>query len=76
MQSSGMRQLAYSREFSGDESGIFDRDVLAFPEIEITPENGEIMQQMRPLLNVIWQAAGFDGSPNFNEMGDWLPPRH
>lgn len=75
LRADGMR-LAYSREFSGDESGIFDRDVLAFPEIEITPENGEIMQQMRPLLNVVWQAAGFDGSPNFNEVGDWLPPRY
>lgn len=70
----GMR-LAYSREFAGDERLEFDRDILAFPEVEVIPENGDPMRQIRPLLDMVWQAAGLAGSPNFNEVGDWVPPR-
>ena len=73
LRAKGMR-LAYSRGFSGDERLEFDREILAFPEIEIIPENGDLMKQMRPLLDVVWQAAGAIGSPNFNESGDWFPP--
>ena len=74
LRADGMR-LAYFSEFSGDESREFDRDVLAFPEIEVVPENGDPMQQMRPMLNMVWQAAGFEWSPNFNGKGEWVPPR-
>ena len=74
LRADGMR-LAYSRDFSGDESGIFDRDILAFPDIEMDSERSDLMQQLRPLFNMVWQAAGFNGSPNFNNSGDWVPPR-
>ena len=74
LRAKGMR-LAYFSEFSGEERLEFDRDVLAFPEIEVIPENGDLMRQMRPLLDVVWQAAGAVGSPNFNQTGDWVPPR-
>lgn len=75
LRAKGMR-LAYSRDFSGDEYLEFDREVLAFPEIEVISENGNLMRQMRPLLDVVWQAAGAVGSPNFNPTGDWVPPTH
>jgi hypothetical protein len=73
LRANGMR-LAHSRDFSGDEHLEFDREVLAFPEIQVIPENGDLMRQMRPLLDVVWQAAGGIGSPNFNQTGDWVPP--
>ena len=75
LQSKGMR-LAYSKEFLGDEHFEFDREVLAFPEIVVVPENGDLMKQMKPLLDMVWQAAGSLGSPNFNDAGDWIPPTH
>lgn len=67
--------LAYAGEFSSAERLVFDRDILAFSEIEVVPENGDIMKQMRPLIDMTWQAAGSLGSPNFNASGDWVPPR-
>jgi hypothetical protein len=68
----GLR-LVYSGDFTGIEGGQFDRDVLAFPEIEITPDGGHFMRQMKPLIDMVWQAAGFEGSPNFNASGEWAP---
>ena len=70
----GMR-LAYSGEFSGGGSGVFDRDVLAFPEFEVLSVAGDYMSQMRAMIDVIWQSAGFEKSPNFDAQGNWTPPR-
>lgn len=61
--------------YSGDESGLFDRDVLAFPEFKVLSEAGDYMSQMLPMLDVIWQSAEFEKSPNFNAQGEWTPPR-
>lgn len=74
LRANGMR-LAYSGTFSGDESGLFDRDVLVFPEFEVLSEAGDYMSQMCPMMDVIWQSAGFEKSPNFNTHGEWAPPR-
>jgi len=36
---------------------------------------GDYMSQMRPMIDVIWQSAGFEKSPNFDAQGNWTPPR-
>lgn len=68
-------QLGYAKDFNNEQLA-FDRDILTFPDMEIVPENGDLMKQMRPLLDMVWQAAGANGSQNFTEAGDWVVPRY
>jgi hypothetical protein len=52
---------------------LFDRRTLILPDIlapgDIAPENA-----MRPAFDLMWQAAGFPRSRNFNALGEWAPP--
>lgn len=50
-----------------------DRDVLALPEVMIDDLSTDIPQMLRPTLNILWQASGYSGSPNFDSNGDWRP---
>lgn len=54
---------------------LFDRRVLILPDIlapaDIAPELA-----LKPVFDLVWQAAGFDGSANFNAAGQWAPRRH
>jgi hypothetical protein len=68
-------QLGYAKDFNNEQLA-FDRDILTFPDMEIVPESGDLMKQMRPLLDMVWQAAGANGSQNFTETGDWVIPSY
>lgn len=75
LRAKGMK-LGYAQDFSNNEHLEFDREILTFPDIEVIQENGDVMKQMRPLLDMVWQAAGATGSQNFNENGDWTIPHY
>ena len=51
---------------------LFDRKILVLPDIlarlDVTPE-----QAMKPAFDMMWQAAGFVGSRNYNAAGEWAP---
>lgn len=51
---------------------LFDRKTLVLPDIvapsEVSPEKA-----MKPAFDLMWQAAGFVGSRNYNNVGEWAP---
>lgn len=49
----------------------FDRDIVAVPEIILNevPEKPE--QALRPLFDMVWQAAGWSESQNYDKDGNW-----
>jgi len=66
--------LAIQREYGGHEAGKFDRKVLALPDVELAGEASE-REELKPLFDLVWQSAGFHGSPNFDDHGRWVGPR-
>lgn len=61
-----------------DEPGPIDRDVLVVPEmwleeIPASPTGELAASLLRASLDVVWQAAGWAQSVNFNEKGEWKP---
>jgi hypothetical protein len=61
--------------FDLDESqGRFDRATLLIPDVQI---KGELSAEtaLRPLFDLVWQAAGLARSYNFDEHGNWAPQR-
>lgn len=51
-----------------------DRDVVVLPEALLLDRQIDDTQ-VRLLFDAMWQAAGIDGSPNFEEGGKWCRPR-
>lgn len=51
---------------------LFDRHTLVLPEI-VAPSNVDPAKALKPAFDLMWQAAGFAGSGNFNEAGEWAP---
>lgn len=58
--------------FDDPHQTLFDRKTLVLPDIvarsDATPE-----QAMKPAFDLMWQAAGFVGSRNYNGAGQWVP---
>lgn len=57
--------------FDDPHQTLFDRKILVLPDIvarsEVSPEKA-----MKPAFDLMWQAAGFVGSQNYNNAGEWL----
>jgi hypothetical protein len=51
---------------------LFDREIIALPDIVASSELSPA-KAMRPAFDLMWQAAGFNGSWNYNDDGEWLP---
>lgn len=51
-----------------------DRSPAHLPELKIT--SFPITPHLRPLCDSIWQAAGIERSPNFDEHGNWKMPSY
>lgn len=58
--------------FDDPHQTLFDRNTLVLPDIvarsDVTPEKA-----LKPVFDLMWQAAGFAGSRNFNDAGEWAP---
>lgn len=58
--------------FDDPHQTLFDRNTLVLPDIvarsDVTPEKA-----LKPVFDLMWQAAGFAGSRNFNNAGEWAP---
>jgi hypothetical protein len=48
--------------------GRCDRDVLIFPELVIQNYDVNFKLTLRPLLDMMWNAFGYEGSPNFDKV--------
>lgn len=49
-----------------------DRDTLRVPEILVEDFEQDVGVLMRPAFDAVWQAAGFQGSPNYDGQGRWV----
>lgn len=60
------------RGFDDPHQTLFDRKTLVLPDIvarsDLTPEKA-----LKPVFDLMWQAAGFSGSMNFDNAGEWTP---
>lgn len=57
-----------------DHQTHFDRQTVVLPDV-LAPGNLAPEQALKPVFDLVWQAAGFEGSRNYNEAGQWVPPR-
>lgn len=51
---------------------LFDRKTLVLPDI-VAPPDAQAEKAMKPAFDLMWQAAGFVGSRNYNNVGEWAP---
>lgn len=54
---------------------VFDRDVIACPDVRIEnlTEGPPFPTTLLPIVNSMWQAAGLEKSPYIREDGSWIP---
>lgn len=66
--------VAADHDFLEDHQTLFDRRTLVLPDVlaqsGVAPE-----QALKPVFDLVWQAAGFPGSRNYNAAGAWAPHR-
>lgn len=66
----GVRQ---GLEFFDERQTLFDRSTVLVPDILAdaaqSPEHA-----LKPAFDLLWQAAGFERSRNFDAAGNWAPP--
>lgn len=54
---------------------VIDRPHLLLPEIAVESEATPVDSIVRPLFNLVWNACGYLGSPNFGQNGTWTANR-
>lgn len=52
----------------------FNRETILLPEIVLESTAADTGRTLRPIFDLLWQAAGFKGSSSYDEQGDWAPP--
>jgi hypothetical protein len=64
--------VGFQHGFDGPQRKRFDRDVLVVPDMELVGER-DLRLELKPLFDLIWQAAGFVGSPHYDAAGNHCP---
>jgi hypothetical protein len=54
--------------------GRFDRKTVVLPDVLVAVD-APLPAGLKPMFDLVWQAAGMPGSVNFNDAGDWAPRR-
>jgi hypothetical protein len=70
----GVKQYSMLHGYSYDSETI-DRDVLQVPEVIQDDSSLGYVAISQRLLDPVWQAAGWERSPNFDSDGQWKQPR-
>jgi len=66
------------RMTTGDSSDLgeeIDRDALLLPETVVESFPVDVSRTFRSVIDLVWNACGFRGSPNFDSNGSWRQPR-
>lgn len=66
--------LGFQRQWAEPQLGKFDRDVLAIPDVELSGER-DARVELKPLFDLVWQSAGFEASPHYDNSGIWVRQR-
>lgn len=67
----GINRWDYNLE---EHQGYFDRETLVLPDV-LLPSELSAELALRPIFDLVWQSAGLERSFNYNDAGDWDPPR-
>jgi Putative DNA-binding domain len=55
-----------------DDVHEIDRDEILLPELLVDHADTDMKTAMKPLLDMLWNCAGFDGSLNYDKQGAWV----
>jgi hypothetical protein len=68
----GMKGWQIATQHSGS-AGTFDRDPVFIPELVLETCDGLNQDEVKPLLDTVWNAAGSPCSPNYDAQGLGIP---
>lgn len=57
----------------GNDAQYIDRDQLIIPEHVLEAWECDAARTLKPLFDVVWNAAGWSGSRNYDTDGNWAP---
>jgi len=64
--------LSVQRQVENGSAIPFDRDVISIPGTELESFEADQVEIMKPLFDVVWNAAGFPSSINFDDQNAWI----
>jgi hypothetical protein len=64
--------LDAQRQLAMGASGAIDRDVLVLPEIFVENLSARADLLLKPVLDLVWNACGYDASVYFDQNGNWI----
>jgi hypothetical protein len=50
-------------------------DMVNVPDVVILDQATPPHQALKPLLDIVWNAGGWPGSPFYTPTGEWKPPK-
>ena len=65
----GMKGWGIATQQWQEGSGTFNRDPIFLPELTLESFDGILQNELKPIFDVAWNAAGFAGSPNYDHLG-------
>lgn len=71
----GVKGYTMSSSVYWDEGHPIDRDSIIIPEVMVESFEAEPGAVLRPIFDVVWNAAGWPGSVNYDEEGKWREAR-
>lgn len=66
--------LAVSQRFVVWDHYPVDRDFVSLPEALIESKDSDLLEDLRPLFDGVWNACGWVRCFDYNEQGKWAPP--
>jgi hypothetical protein len=66
--------LAVNQRFVVWDHYPVDRDFVSLPEALIESKDSDLLEDLRPLFDGVWNACGWVRCFDYNEQGKWAPP--
>ncbi len=63
-------RILVNRAFQRLSAYAIDRNIVCLPETKIDTSDTNLAKQLRPMFDVLWNAAGFERSLNYDESGN------
>lgn len=68
-------RMAAAPRFIGSGEAHIDRDTLLLPDVLVEAYEEDVGRALRPIFDAVWNAAGWEGSLNYDGDGKWTPHR-
>lgn len=63
---------AVADEGEGEGGAPIDRELLLFPDLLIEEYGSDVPRALRPLFDTLWNALGYERSPNYDPNDNWI----